>query len=385
MDPAIFDDLQRHLTADGPRAAIDRLCSSLREQKEYGELFYALLLKKRYELGLSPVPTGASQDIPEAMQAPYEDAIREAGRLVGRLHLEEGNIPQAWVYFRMLGEPAPVAEALENYRPGEGDDCQQVVEIAFHQGVHPKKGFDMILDRFGLCSAITTVSSRELPISEADRAYCVRRLTRTLYGELVERLKADVERREGSCPDAHTVRELMEGHDWLFEDEFYHVDVSHLGAVVQMSTHLSSGEELRMARELCAYGQRLSPRFKYPGDPPFEDPYRDYGVYLSVLAGEDPEEGLSYFRAKVEQADPEEVGTLPAEVFVNLLLKLDRADEALAVARKHLAAVDDRRLTCPSIADLCNRTRQYGVLVDVARERQDPVHYLAGLLASAQP
>ena len=32
-------------------------------------------------------------------------------------------------------------------------------------------------------------------------------------------------------------------------------------------------------------GQRLSPRFQYASDPPFEDQYKDYGLYLAALAG----------------------------------------------------------------------------------------------------
>src|SRR5581483_5445834 len=119
-----------------------------------------------------------------------------------------------------------------------------LVDIAYHQGVHPRRGFDLVLDRFGICSAITTVSGHEFPHGQAVREYCVTRLVRTLYRELAERLKADIVRREGSAPATDSVRELMEGRDYLFEDEFYHVDVSHLGAVVQMATHLPPGEEL---------------------------------------------------------------------------------------------------------------------------------------------
>src|SRR5207248_3990427 len=152
-----------------------------------------------------------------------------------------------------------------------------------------------------------------------------------------------------------TVRELMAGRDWLFEEDFYHIDVSHLGAVVQMSTTLPPGPELDLTRELCAYGQKLSPRFQYPGEPPFEDQYQDYGVYLDILAGVNVEAGLAHFRDKLERSNPEEDGTGPAEVLVNLLLKLERPREALEVARKRLAAVDGRPLSCPGISELCRR------------------------------
>src|SRR5947209_2277822 len=116
MTQAIFDELQQTLSTRGPDAAIERLCADLRERKEYNSLFYALLMKKRQELGVSPVPTGPAQDLPVAVHAPYEDAIRDAARLVGGLYLQDGNVPQAWAYFRMLGEPEPVRDALERAR-----------------------------------------------------------------------------------------------------------------------------------------------------------------------------------------------------------------------------------------------------------------------------
>jgi hypothetical protein len=146
--------------------------------------------------------------------------------------------------------------------------------------------------------------------------------------------------------------------------------------------HLTPSAELELAREMCEYGQRLSGRFQNPGDPPFEDQYRAIGLYLAILAGDNVEEGLDYFRAQAEQADPETVGTYPAQVLVNLLLKLNRAPEALAVARKYLASVDNRQISCPSIVELCQQVGDFRTLAEVSREQGDPVHFLAGLLAA---
>lgn len=381
MDAAIFDELQQTLTAHGPAAAIDRLCNELRERREYHALFYALLLKKRHELGVSPIPTGPAEQLPAELHEPYENAIRDAGRLVGRLYLDQGDIPQAWAYFRMLGEPAPVAEALEKARPAEGEDVQALVEIGYHHGVHPRRGFDLLLERFGICSAITTVSSGEFPHGSDVRVYCINRLVRALYNELRERLSADIERREGAAPAAKSVRELMAGRDDLFEDDFYHIDMSHLSSVVQMSVHLPPSEELNLARELCRYGQKLSPRFQYASEPPFENQYLDYGVYLDLLAGENVEQGLAHFQAKVDAMNVDNDGTMAAEVLVNLLLKLDRPAQAVKVARKHLGGADGRRLSCPGITELCQRANDYQSLAEAAREQGDSVHFLAGLLA----
>ncbi|HLN30511.1 MAG TPA: hypothetical protein VK395_22395 [Gemmataceae bacterium] len=381
MEPEIFDELQRTLADRGSEAAIAQLCSTLREKKDYGNLFYALLLKKRHELGVSPVPTEAAQALPEAVHGPYEEGIREAARLVGGLFLEAGDIPRAWIYFRMLGEPEPVKQALEQHQMQEGEDSQQIIEIAFHQGVHPRKGFDWILERFGICSTITMVSGQEFAQSEI-RDYCIKGLVRCLYEQLRQRLVDEVTRHDDKPPAAQTVGELVAGNDWLFEDEFYHVDVSHLGAVAQMSIHLSPGKELDLARELCLYGQKLSPRFQYAGEPPFEDQYRDYGIYLSILAGDHVDEGIAHFRTKVENADPDTVGTMPAEVLVNLLVRLNRPAEALAIARRYLVKSENQRPSCPTIGELCRQTSDYQTMAEVAREQGDPVHFMAGLLAA---
>jgi hypothetical protein len=390
MDQSLFDELQHTLDSRGADAAVAQLCERLREQKDYHGLFYALLLDKRRRLGANPVPTGSYHDLPKDQLPGYEEAIREAGRLVGNLYLQDGQLQQAYAYFRMLGEMGPMRDALENYQPEPEQDLQPIVQIAFYEGVHPRKGFDLILSRYGLCSAITTVGSQNMDHAPDVRQYCVQGLVRALYAELRERLTAEIERHEGKRPaeaDAPpdtpgVVRRMIAGRDYLFAEDWYHVDTSHLSSVVQMSTSLQPCVELDIARELCEYGRRLSGRFKSAGDPPFEDLYGAHGTYLAILAGEDVEKNLDYFREQADKADPETIGTYPAEVLVNLLLRLNRQAEALAVARKHLLGPHSHQLTCPSVAELCQKTNDFRTLAEVAREQGDAVHFMAGLLGT---
>ena len=304
------------------------------------------------------------------------------------LYLDEGNIGESWFYFRMLGEPDPVTQALANHVPKEDEDLQPLVHLAFYEGLSPKKGFDWILDRYGICNAITTLGSQELPHPPEIKRYCIGRLVRALYSELRDRLLADIERQEGQMPPHDdkqpSVRDLITSRKTLFADGFAHIDTSHLSSVVQMSIQLEPGEELNLARELCAYGELIPKQFQYNTDPPFEDLYRDYGVYLSILAGDHVEEGLAHFRTKADNADPETIGTYPAQVLVNLLLRLGRPEEALAVARKHLTTADTRYLSCPGVLELCQRAGDFQDFAEVAREQGDAVHYLAGLIQAQQ-
>jgi hypothetical protein len=378
----LCDEIEQTLKTQGPASAMEQLSAALKEQKDFTGLFYALLMKKRHELGVSPIPTGPSQLLPQQAHAPYEEAIRDAARIAGRLYLESGNIPGAWAFYRMLGEPDPVRQALEKAAPAPGEDCQALIDIAYHQGVHPTKGFDLVLEHHGTCSAITLASGQDLGHGPEVRDYCIKRLVRTLHAELIERVGRDIERVQNFRPTSRSIPELLSGRDWLFADDMYHIDVSHLSTVVQMSQNLAPSEELDLARELCEYGKHLSSRFQFAADPPFENQFHDYAVFLDILAGRSVEEGVNHFRAKVESSSPEEVGTLPAEVLVNLLTKLGRDKEALAIARRFLANVDARRLSCPGIVDLCEKSGDYQTLAEIAREQNNPVHFLASLLAA---
>jgi hypothetical protein len=78
-----------------------------------------------------------------------------------------------------------------------------------------------------------------------------------------------------------------------------------------------------------------------------------------------------------------EGNTFPAEVYVNLLLKLGRKDEALGVAKKYLAG-ENRQLSCPGVYELCQQAGDFGGLADAARARGDGVTYLAGLIAGSK-
>ena len=108
--------------------------------------------------------------------------------------------------------------------------------------------------------------------------------------------------------------------------------------------------------------------------------YEAYDRYLSILTGEDVEGGLGYFRAEADKKAAEGNGSYLVEVLVNLLIRLKRPEEVLAVARKHLVNADGRQLTCPGVAELCQQVGDYRTLADAVGEQGDAVHFLAGLL-----
>lgn len=381
LDPAVFDRARGTLEVSGPLAAIDRLCDDLKQAEDFQNLFYARLMRKRVELGVPPFPTGPSTELPGTAHEAYEEAIRTAGREVGQIYLTRGDIPKAWAFFRMLGEPEPVKEALRTYTPGPDDDVYPVIEVAWQHAVLPEKGFDLVLDRNGVCSAITMIHSSDLSQNVPLREYCIRRLVRALYDQLLERLRNDLQSRGIEPPAGATVGSIVAAYPDLFGEDVYHIDTSHLSSVVQMAMQLPPGPELDLGRELAAYGTKLSAAFRGDNDPPFEDTYADYKVYLDLVAGTNVEAGLAHFRRKAERG-AEDGYSFPAEVLVNLYLKANRLSEALATAKQYLGSANERELSCPGVTELARRAGDYAGLAAAAKEKADPVTYLAGLIAA---
>jgi hypothetical protein len=383
-----FDAIAGALRDLGPRGALDRLAENLEAAGDYRALLDAMLLRARHELGLPLVAPGSLAEVPEPARSRYEEKYVEAIRLIGSKYLAAGEIPTAWAYYRVIGENEPIARAIRDYRPdvqgGDSERLGAVIEVAFNHGVDPRRGFELILEHYGTCSAITAFEG--LPAhDEAVRVACAERLIRHLHRELSANLRSDIVGRGQLLPPAGaTLAETIAGRDWLFAEDSYHIDISHLASVVRMSVLAGDPEAIALAADLTEYGCRLSPRLQFEGVPPFERVFDDHGIYLRALLGRDVDAAIAHFRAKLsppdrdqESADP----TVPAQTLVNLLVRLGRLEEAIDVSSGHLSGLPDSALFCPSVAQLCQRAGDPKRLADIARDRRDLVNYTAALLS----
>ena len=263
-----FDALDRTLRDSGPAPAIARLIEQLDAAGEYRALLDALLLKARHELGLPLFQQGGPSRLPEPVRTQFEERYVEAVRLVGSKLLKAGQIPTAWAYFRAIAEPEPVAAALEAYQPSDDAEALgQIIDVAFNQGANPRRGFELILAHYGTCSAITALEQVP-PGDTATQVACVERLIRHLHAQLAASVRADILQRGQLAPAAGTsIAGLIEGRDWLFREEGYHTDISHLSATVRYSILVTDPVVLALALDLAEYGRRLSPRLQFEGRP----------------------------------------------------------------------------------------------------------------------
>jgi hypothetical protein len=375
MDEAAFEKLRSAFREGGAEQGFDSLATRFLGEKNYPALFETRLMAARVAAGLPAILNGPPEGLDAGTRKRYEDAQIAAARETGGLFLGDGKLYRAWPYFRAVGDPAPVRDALRKARPGP-EDVDGLVEIAFHEGVDPARGFELILEHYGTCRAITNF--HHYPSDEGREASALL-LTRTLYRELLANLKRAVESVEGKAPETDSIAELIQGRDWLFEGNAYYLDTSHVSSVVQISLNLENEETLRMALDLTEYGKRLGDMYQFRGDPPFENIYEDCGVWLRAVLGEDQDAAVEHFRAKIEP-EPDPYGDPPAQALVRLLVKLGRYDEAVEVARERLSDVDPQRLACPSVYELCLLAGKPARLAELAKGRGDLIAY-AGALA----
>ena len=375
MNDDSFDRIGRTLQEGGPEAAFRFLAEKFREEKNYSRLFEARLMKKRFDLGLPILQIEPLGHVPEELRKNYNEAVAEAAREAGALFLEDGDIPRAWSYFRAIGESAPVAAALERIELQE--NIAPIIEIAYHEGVHPRKGFELILSNYGLCRAISSFQQYPGPDGRED---CLRLLVRTLHRDLVESLKRSVARSEGQTPETNSIPELIAGRDWLFDDNSYYIDTSHVVSIIQFSIESDDREILSLALELTDYGRCLSPMYQFRGNPPFQHVYEDYGIYLSALMGKDPDQAIVHFRKKLEEAEPSEIDSGTAQVLVGLLARLARYHEAIEVSLRYLRHLDSSQLICLSVPQLCQLAEDYALLMKFSREQRDLLAFTAGAL-----
>ena len=370
-----FDLIEEAIRSGGPEAGLNLLVQKFEEEKNYPLLFEARMMQKRHALGLPLVQIGSIDDVPEDKRAAYERAFTESARETGSLFLADGQIPRAWPYFRAIGDSAPVASAIEKLdMPSE--ELDRVIEIALEERVNPRKGFELMLAHYGLCRAITYFEQYPDPKT---REECVALLVRTLHHELVENLQRAITQREGSAPDVQNIPALIAGRDWLFGDMDYYADTSHVIAVIRFALDLHDPEALRLALEICRYGDHLSHNFKYRVDPPFEDVYRDHAWYLQALLGEDEDAAIDHFRKKA----PEGIG--PAQVLVALLVRRKRYREAIQLSIDHLDEVPPEQLACPSVLQLCQLAGDHDLLSKLARERGDLLSFVAANFRPQNP
>ncbi len=376
-----FNQFQADLQRGGVDAALARLADWFKGEQRYHDLFDTRLMQARVRLGLPIILTTPLEDLPEPLRTEVENAYLAACRESGWLLWEERKIREAWMYLRALGDNAAVAAALAKIEPDE-ENLAELIELALHEGVAPARGMEWVLSHYGTCNAITAFDTEigrfRRPQQQAAAALIVRRL----HDELLSNVRADIVRREDKQPSETTLADLVASRDWLFADNNYQIDTSHLSAAVRFARIVEDPAVLQLAWELTEYGRRLGATFQLAGDEPFGDVHVSHGLFFAAQLGRQVDEALAYFRAKAEQAVPETEGNAAAETYVVLLVRLRRFAEALAAHTELIPPTVRISGFAPSLLEVGRLAEDYQRLIEVCREREDLLGFAAGMISA---
>jgi hypothetical protein len=385
MPPSEFDQLQSALASGGPDAALQRAATLLRQQKKYHELFEVLKMQLRRRLGL-PLLAGMADDseaLNDEQRTKLEDGLISACREVGSALLAEGKIREGWMYLRPVGDKAESAKLLSGIQPTD-ENYEDLIEVCLHEGIDIGRGYGLVIERFGTCNAITTFDSSLSRRPRNEQAPAAKLLLRQVHEDLVANVRADVAKQEGKQPSGTTLGELVRDRDWLFQDNSYHLDTTHLAATVRIARALNDPDDLRLALDLTEYGRRLSSQFQYQGDEPFADMYLANALYFQALLGQNIDEAVAYFKTKAELLDPQHHGYAAIETCIDLLTRLGRTDEALAAAiRFNLGSIQPLG-SAPPLLELARRSGNFNSLLNHCRQSDDVLGFTATLVQSSK-
>jgi hypothetical protein len=383
MPNSDFDQLQSVFCSGGADAALDEAAKLLRDQKKHHELFEVLKMQVRRRIGLPILYSDSADMLSESQRTQLEEGLVSACREVGTLFLKDGQVREGWMYLRPVGDKAEAVRLLSAIEPTE-ENTEDLIEVCLHEGIDVGRGFGLVLSTYGTCSSITTYDGSVARRPRVEQAPAARQLLQRVHADLVGSVQHDIARQEGSQPGEKSLSELVLDRDWLFQDNSYHIDTTHLAATVRIARVLSDQADLRLALDLTEYGRRLSQQFQYQGDEPFAEMYPASALYFQALLGENIDEALAYFKTKAEMLDPQYHGIAPVEIYVDLMTRVGRYADAMAAAIKLSPKGVQSIGQAPSLIELAEKARDFAPVLSYCKEKGDLLGYAAALVQSRE-
>ena len=374
-----FEQLDQSYAEGGVEAVLDTLISSLREQKKFHELFEALKMKARNELGLPLLYSDSGDSLDSDTRNKLEDALIAACKEVGLALLDDGKAGEGWMYMRVVGDRSAAKQILDSIDVSD-ENIDEMVDVLLNEGVDVGRGFSIVLNHYGTCNSITTYESLMYQKSREEQQVCAQLLLDHLHNDLVATVKADIGQQSGAEATGDTLEELVNDRDWLFGEHSYHVDTTHLASTVRFSRVLEDEASLRKAMDLTFYGRNLNEQFQYAGEEPFSDIYVHHALYFQALLSENLEEAMAHFEDRARTVVKEQEGTAAVETYIDLLARLGRTEDAVAATMELLPPGSHSMGMAPSLHELCESSGDFTPIKEVAKTQMDVLGYVSGLL-----
>jgi hypothetical protein len=374
-----MDLLAESFKTGGVDSTLEALDTYFKAEKKFHELFEILKMKVRRKLGLPIVYDENSVELDEEVRNQLEDGLLEACKEAGTGLLQDGKIREGWMYLRPIGDRAYV-EALIRDIPVSDSHLDELIEVCVSEGVSPGYGFSLVLEHYGTCNSITAFETQIAHLPKSDQETAAEQLVSHLHAELVKNLKDVVGQQEGSAPSESSIKALVEDRDWLFGEMTYHIDTTHLASVVRFARVIQSEPCLRLALDLTEYGRRLHSQFQYPGEEPFAEIYPSSALYFQALLGDNLDAAIEYFKEKAESTDAYHQGTASIEVYIDLLARCGRLQDAIESSVRLLPAGTRTVGIAPSLYELSKKVGDFSRMMEVCRQNEDVLGFATALM-----
>lgn len=375
----MFRRLSTACESSGPAVVLDQLIQFLEEKQRFHELFEALKMRARLNLGIQPTQTDRDERLDEETEIRMERALIDACRRVGEGLLKQGKIREGWMYLRPVGDRQAAANLLSRIAPDD-ENTDALMEVLVHEGVDVASGYRLSLERMGTCNSITLFETAIASRPRRDQQQAAGLLLEHIHGELSRNLRHDIAEREGTEPTESTLAGLLEARPTLLRDGTYHLDTTHLSSAVRFARVIDNRSHLELALDLAQYGRHLHPQFQYPGEEPFLDLYPASTAFFRALIGDQVDAGIRYFTHKADSVDRQQYGNIAVEVLIDLLSRVGRHEAALQEFSRRLPP--DARLMgiAPSMLELSQRLGSYDTMRRLCIERDDLLGFTAALI-----
>jgi hypothetical protein len=379
MNTDVYQAVDVLCEAGNKAGALEALISHFEETAQFHELFEALKMKLRFELGLPAAQADQEDSLDEQTENRLELGLIASCRRVGEAFVRAGKIREGWMYLRPVGDRTATAKAFASVTPTD-ENFEDLINVQLHEGVDIARGYGLALSRLGTCNCITMFEQSLASRPRADQQIAADLLVRHVHRELIGNLKRDIERREGKSPEEATIEELIQSRPDLLKDGSYHLDTSHISATVRFARVLDNTESLKMALDLAMYGRKLHPQYQYPGEEPFLDHYPASIAFFRAILGQQVDAGIRYFTQKADTVDQEHFGLIAVEVLIDLLSRCGRQQEAINAYAKRVSQGARTLGISPSLLQLSQRLGKFDSMLDICKQRNDLLGYAAAQL-----
>lgn len=353
-------------SSQGIDEGLEFLRKQFLESNQYHRLFDVLKMKARRKLGLTLLHSQSDPPLEESIQTQLEDNLLDACREIAKLHLNEGNLNEGWVYLQPLGDEPFARELIKSLQVTD-DNFGAVVEVAFNNGVSPEYGYRVMLERSGTCNGITAFDVHAMQFDRETISSLASILLNHFHDEIRANVVDHVRKTIGSAEENASLSELLKQHDWLVREGGHHADATHLASVIRIARQVVTGEDLNKALSLAYYGCRLGSDFQFASDPPFENLYDDHRIWFEALTGKDVDAAIGHFSGKANEARGQYHETAAAEALVDLQIRTDRRDDAVESAVRLLLGQVEPDDIPPSAFEIAQSASQFEKLAQAFR------------------